>query len=89
MFIIFWFFIIIIASVLLLYFNYFLFALSLLSTSIGFSKVFFLIEEHLDYFEWEEESGPIFLDYHQDNKSKISYKVAIFIHNKYLSSDLI
>ena len=87
MFIIFWIFII--ASVLLLYFNYFLFALSLLSIAIGSSKFFFLIEEHFDYFEWEEESDPIFSDYHQDNKSKISYKVAKFIHNKHLSSDLI
>ena len=88
MFIIFWIFIII-ASVLLLYFNYFLFALSLLLIAIGFSKIFFLIEEHFDYFEWEEESDPIFSDYHQDNKSKISYKVAKFIHNKHPSSDLI
>lgn len=85
MFVIFWIFII----SLLLYFNYFLLALFLLSISIGFSKNFFLIEGHLDYFEWEEESDPIFSDYHQDNKSKISYKVAIFIRNKYLSSNLI
>jgi hypothetical protein len=87
-FIILWIFIII-TSILLLYFNYLLFALSLLTISIGFSKIFSLIEKHLDYFEWEEESDPIFSDYHQDNKSKISYKVAIFIHNKFLSSDLI
>lgn len=59
------------------------------SLTLGFFglKIFFQIEKHLDYFEWEEESDPIFSMYYKYNQNKFSYKIANLIYKKYLSSN--
>ena len=77
------------SSILLFFFDYFWIGFFILFFIFIELIIFLEIEKHLDYFEWEEESDPIFSEYLKDNHNKLSYKAAKWIHGKYLSNDLL
>tara|TARA_B100000780_G_scaffold53146_1_gene33048 strand:+ start:185 stop:484 length:300 start_codon:yes stop_codon:yes gene_type:complete len=44
------------------------------------------MENYFEYFEWEEESDPIFPDYHKKNEHKLTYRISKSISKNYLEN---
>lgn len=79
-------FLITMASISIFFLDNFWIAVFFLTLGFFILKIFFQIEKRLDCFEWEMEPDPIFRMHYEDNKNKLSYKIANLIYKKYLSS---
>ena len=56
---------------------------------IVYTVVLMLAGKHLEYFYWEEESDPIFPNYHKQHGKKLGYKIAWFLYSQYLNISFI
>ena len=56
---------------------------------IVYAVMIILVKKHLGYLYWEEESDPIFPNYHEKNGKKLGYKIARFLFSQYLNISLI
>lgn len=52
---------------------------------IGYTFVLILAGKHFEYFYWEEESDPMFPNYHKKNRKKFGYKIARILYSQYLN----
>ena len=52
---------------------------------IVYTVVLILAGKHLEYFYWEEESDPMFPNYHKKNRKKFGYKIARILYSQYLN----
>ena len=77
---------IIVLLVILFYFTKIEFVVFSVILGVVFISSTYAMENHFEYFDWEEESNPIFPDYHKKNENKINYKISKFIFEKYLSA---
>lgn len=70
---------IIVLLVILFYFTKIQFFLFSVIFAVVFLIFIYSMDNHFEYFNWEEESNPIFPDYHKKNENKINYKISKFI----------
>jgi len=52
---------------------------------ICYTFVLILAGKHFEYFYWEEESDPMFPNYHKKNREKLGYKIARILYSQYLN----
>ena len=56
---------------------------------IVYTVLLIIAGKHLEYFYWEEESDPIFTNYHKQHGKKIGYKIAWFLYSQYLNISIL